>query len=323
MRIILCFLAIAIVTTGFNAYKTSQSDNVLDRHVHLMSPKLIAYWKKAGVPFSREEKFYSDIETVSQTLGTNRFYAISMAHTWNHPEFGKIKNERAMVAEENDFILDSAKSFGKRVRPFCSVNPIRDFALAEVKRCKKNGAFGIKFHHNANQIYLTEPEHVKKIFPVWEYAARKKLRILLHFDNSHPKFGARDIGIFYAQILAKIRPAKIQIAHLGTSGGFSDKTIRVMNAFRNEMARASFHNKKHRILFDLSAVALDKNSQGVQKLTPDQFEALAAILRRTGLEHFAFGTDYPLYSAIEYRKILREKVGLTKKEMSRILRNKF
>ena len=323
MRIILCFLAIIVLIVVAGAGEFVPAEKLLDRHVHLMSPDLIAYWKKAGVPFSKDEKFYSDIETVADSLGTRRFYAVSMAHTWNHPEFGKVENEAEMVAKENDFVIASAKKLGKSVKAFCSVNPMRSYALDEVKRCQELGVFGIKFHHNANQIYLTEPEHVRKVFPVWEFAAKKKLRILVHFDNSHPKFGARDIGIFFNEVLAKINPAKIQVAHMGTSGGFSDKTMRVVDAFRNEFARATFHNRKHRIVFDLSAVALDKNSQGVSKLSDEDFKKLADLIRSIGVDKFVFGTDYPLYAATDYRQILEQKVGLTKREIRVILKNRF
>ncbi|HMS08899.1 MAG TPA: hypothetical protein PKE66_05415, partial [Pyrinomonadaceae bacterium] len=80
--------------------------------------------------------------------------------------------------------------------------------------------------------------------------------------------------------------------------------------------------RKHKIKFDISAVALDKDSEGVRKLTDDEFAVLARYIRRLGLKRIAFGTDYPLYTPAEYQAILRNRVGLSDKELEILLKTK-
>ncbi len=293
-----------------------------DNHVHQMSPALIEYFKDVGIPFSKPDSAYSDIHEISKRLGTNRMKIVSMAYLWGHPEFGAVEDEYEKVKAENDYILENNKLSDLKIFSFCGVNPLKDYALKEIERCRDNNAFGIKLHFNANQIYLTEPEHVKKLKPIFEYAAKNRMPMLVHFDNGHAKTGSRDVRILFDEILSEIKPVELQIAHFGTSGGFSRKTKNIIDAFLDEFERAGKKNSKHRITFDISAVALDKDSEGVSKLNDEEFAELAVYIRKLGLERVAFATDYPLYSANEYLQILEKRVGLTPVEikiMGRVL----
>ncbi len=288
---------------------------VFDNHVHIMSPALIKYFKDVGIPFSKPDNAYSDIHEISERLGTNRMKLVSMAYLWGHPEFGPVENEYEMVKAENDYVLENNRLSMFQIWTYCGINPLKDYALAEMKRCRKENAFGIKLHFNANQIYLTEPEHVRKLKPVFEYAAKKKMPMLIHFDNSHPKTGARDVKILFEQVLADIKKIDIQIAHFGTSGGFNEKTKIIIDAFLAEIEAAKKQKKKYSITFDMSAVALDKDSEGVPKLTDEEFKELAVYVRKIGLNRIAFGTDYPLYSTREYLEILKNRIGLSELEL--------
>ncbi len=295
---------------------------IYDHHVHLMSPRLIKYFKDVGIPFSKPDADYSELDAVIRRLGTDRLTLVSMAYLYGHPEFGKVENEYETVRAENDYVFEAKKRSPESIRAFCGINPLKDYALKELERCHQTlKADGIKLHSNANQLYLTEPAHLEKIKPVYAYAAENDLPILLHFDNSHRKFGEPDIKLFADEILAKIKPAKIQIAHFGTSGGFNEKTKRVIDAFIKQFDENP-QIKKHKIYFDISAVALDKDSEGVSKLTDEEFAELAVYARKLGFDKIIFGTDYPLYSAEEYLKILKTKVKLTDAEIEKMLKDK-
>ncbi len=314
-------------TAVYNAFKKfynkkvfGKAKQVYDHHVHLMSPRLIKYFKDVGIPFSRPDAAYSDIDTIIKKSKTNQMTLISMAYLFGHPEFGKLENEYETVKAENDYVLKAREKSPKNIKAFCGVNPLKDYALDEVKRCRKLKIDGIKIHSNANQLYLTEPAHLAKIKPIYKYAAENNLPILLHFDNSHPKFGEPDIKLFVDKILTDINPATFHIAHFGTSGGFNAKTKRVIDAFIKQF-ETNPNIKKHEIMFDISAVALDKNSEGVPKLTDEQFAELAVYARKIGFDKIVFGTDYPLYSAEEYLNILKTRVKLTDKEIEMILKN--
>jgi predicted TIM-barrel fold metal-dependent hydrolase len=319
---ILPLIALAVPQKFVQNNSFGSGDEIYDHHVHIMSPRLIKVFKDIGIPFSNPEEFYSDFDTIIKRLGTNRLTLASMAYIYGSSEFGKFENEYELVKAENDFVINIRDRSPKTVRAFCGVNPLKSYALAEVKRCRKSlKADGLKIHSNANQLYLTEPEHLRKIKSVYQYAADNKMPVLLHFDNSHPKFGEPDIKLFAEEILADLKPLKIQIAHFGTSGGFNAKTKSVIDAFIKQF-ETNPKIKKHRIVFDISAVALDKDSDGVKKLTDAEFAELAVYARKIGFDKIIFGTDYPLYTATEYLKILKERLKLTDAEVSEILKEK-
>lgn len=314
------------VYKAFQSFKLNDANKkigkIFDHHVHLMSPYLIKYFKDVGIPFSRPDAAYSDIDTIIENSKTNQMNLISMAYLYGHPEFGKIENEYETVKAENDFVIKARERSPKNIKAFCGINPLKNYALEEVKRCHKTlKADGLKIHSNANQLYLTEPEHLAKIKPIYEYAAENNLPILLHFDNSHPKFGEPDIKLFGEEVLAKIKPATFYIAHFGTSGGFNAKTKRVIDAFI-KLYETNPKVRKHKIMFDISAVALDKDSDGVSKLTDAEFAELAIYARKLGFENIVFGTDYPLYTANEYLNILKTRLKLTDSEVEEMLKDK-
>lgn len=294
---------------------------VHDSHVHLMSPGLIADWKALGIPFSKPENFYSDIDTILKHNQAESIDLIGMGYVYENPDFYQGEDRYERLKKENDYLLATAQKHPDRIRPFFTVDPLKEYALDEFKRCV--GAYpgsGLKLHFNASQVYLTEPAHLVKVKLLFSQAAEKKTPILLHFDNSHPKFGEPDIKLFVDSILQDLPALSITIAHFGTSGGFNQKTKRVLEAFIDQYKKERIPSR-HQLFFDISAVALDKDSDGVPKLTKAGFEELSSYIRQLGVEKIIFGTDYPLYRSDEYLAILKNKVGLTEEELDVIMKN--
>lgn len=312
--VLLCVTAVSVAANPMRA--------LTDGHVHILSPELIKIWKGLGIPFSRPDEYYSDIDVILRNTAVRRIDLISMAHVFSSAEFGGFKNERELVERENAYVAAARDKHPKKVRAFCSIDPLREYALPELERCRTQLKMdGIKLHHNANQVYLTVPEHLERVKKVFEFAAENKMRILMHFDNSHRRFGKPDIDLLFGSILKELRPVELRIAHFGTSGGFSQRTRAFLNAFIEKLD-AEPGLRKHKITFDISAVALDKDSEGIRKLTDEEFAVLARYIRRLGLKRIAFGTDYPLYTPAEYEAILRTRVGLSDKELEILLKTK-
>ncbi len=296
--------------------------NATDAHVHILSPELIKIWKGLGIPFSRPDAYYSDIDVILKNTAVKRIDLISMAHVFSSEEFGGFKNERELVQKENDYVAEARNKHPKKIKAFCSVDPLRDYALNELERCRTRLKMdGVKLHHNANQVYLTVPAHLAKVKQVFEFAAKHKMPILLHFDNSHRRFGKPDVDLLAASILNDLKPVKLRIAHFGTSGGFNPRTKGFLDAFLDQLA-TNTKLKKHKITFDISAVGLDKDSEGVRKLTDTEWTELAAYVRKIGFERITFATDYPLYTPKEYAEILQTQLKLSPAEMRPLLRPK-
>ena len=331
-NLILIFITFQFLTACVNKQskslefdqETTDSISVInDRHVHIMSPQLIELWKKMGIPFSKPDNYYSNIDTIIKSSGAFNIYLISMAYVYASGEFGGgTGNITEKIRLENDYLAQVKSKFPERIKAYYGVDPLQEDALDEIKRCHKELKLdGIKLHFNASQVYLTENEHLAIIKEVFEYASSNQIPILLHFDNGHPKFGKTDVEILADSVLGQLTYVNLQIAHFGTSGGFNEKTKTVLNSFI-DLFEKNHPIAKHRIVFDISAVGLDKEADGVSKLTENQFQELSDYCRKLGFEKIVFGTDYPLYNSVEYLDVLKAKLKLTNKELIELLKEK-
>ncbi len=294
-----------------------------DHHVHIMSPQLISLWKNMGIPFSKEDCYYADIDTILNATKAQSVSLISMAYVYSSEEFGDgAENVEEKIRSENDYLAYAKLKHPNTINAFYGIDPLQESALSEIERChKKLKLDGIKLHNNASQVYLTVPEHLKKVKAVFRYASDNKIPILMHFDNSHRKFGRTDVKILSDSVLAELKYVNLQIAHFGTSGGFNQKTKEVLDAFI-ELFKSNHPISKHTITFDISAVCLDKDAEGVTKLTDKDFVELAEYSRKLGFDRIAFGTDYPLYRSDEYLNLLMMKLKLTEDEVTNLMKEK-
>ena len=71
--------------------------------------------------------------------------------------------------------------FPDRLVAFCSFNPLADYALDELDRCKASGRFtGVKLHFGTSEVDLRNPDHVKKVRAVVQAANRSRMPIVVH-----------------------------------------------------------------------------------------------------------------------------------------------
>lgn len=317
-------LLASCANSGSNNTTTQESIKMLhDKHVHIMSPQLITLWKKMGIPFSKTDSYYSDIDTIFNATKAKSVLLISMAYVYSSEEFGgKSENVEEKVRDENDYLALVKLKHPNKIKAYYGIDPLQELALTEIERCHNELKLdGIKLHCNASQVYLTEPVHLRKIKTVFEYASINRIPILMHFDNSHPKFGKTDVKILADSVLAGLEYVNLQIAHFGTSGGFNHKTKDVIDTFI-ELFQSNHPISKHKITFDISAVCLDKDAEGVSKLTNKDFDELAAYSRKLGFDRIVFGTDYPLYRSDEYLNVLIMKLKLTEDEVTILMEDK-
>ncbi len=290
-----------------------------DSHVHIMSPFLIKRWKDMGIPFSHEVDYYSNIDNILTNVGAQKIDLIGMAYIYGNPVFYSGKDGYEQVIKENNYLLKAAQKYPHRIRPFYGIDPLRDYAAEEIQRCLDLSAnAGIKFHFNTSQIFLTDQEHSNKVKSIFNLVAANKRPVLLHYDNSDYLFGAPDVNILVDSILHDLPAIHITFAHFGAAGPFSDKTKKVLDAFINHFQKNNIP-QRHTLQFDISAVALDKDSDGIPPLEDHEYLELKGYIEKLGIERIIFGTDYPLYTGNEYLDVLRNKLKLDDDELEIIL----
>jgi predicted TIM-barrel fold metal-dependent hydrolase len=106
---------------------------IIDYHQHLYSPE-------AGARSSPGPKGIDARFLVAQldAAGIERAVVFSVAYSFSNPNKPPVPNEYAHVMAENDWTSAQVAKYPDRLLGFCSVNPIRPYAVNEIARCAKD-----------------------------------------------------------------------------------------------------------------------------------------------------------------------------------------
>jgi len=304
---------------GVSSLARDSSVRVFDHHVHVLTPRLVEKWKALGVPFSKPDYAYSDIDSIMNLNRADGMFLVSMAYLYATPDFSD-SLERRNVREENDYVVQLAARHPEKLFAFCGVNPLRPYAVDELRRCRAAGATGLKLHFASSDVSLSDPAHLARVREIVSAAAGLGMPVLLHLDNQRESFGAEDARVLIDSVILPTPDLEIFLAHCGTSGGYTYKTRMIIGLFTDSLA-SNPALAAHRIWFDISAVGLTEPAEQVPPLTPEDFADLSGQLTRLGLDRVVFGTDYPVFNTTAYLSTLEENTTLTREELAGIAWN--
>jgi predicted TIM-barrel fold metal-dependent hydrolase len=195
---------------------------------------------------------------------------------------GQIEATRA----QNDAVIAAAKKSGGRFYPVASVHPLDGAAaLAELDRLAAAGVKVIKLHPNTQNFDVADPA----VASVVKRCAERHLIVL--FDSYKP-WDLSEMGKFV--LLAATHPrARIVLAHMG------------LTSFREALTFAQIRKLDiaPKVYFDLSAIAVTYADSPVQ---PE----LVWTMRKIGIDHFLFGSDWPVDTPAVAEAAVR-RLGLT------------
>ena len=173
--------------------------------------------------------------------------------------------------------------FPDRLVAFCSFNPLRDYALSELDRCKNSGHFsGLKLHFGTSEVDLRNPDHVKKVRAVVQAANRSRMPIVVHV-RADANYGRIEAEIMLNEIIPAAPDVPFQIAHLWGGEGYSDSALGV---YADAVAKGD--PRTTRLYFDLAEVALAAGN------SPETLQSIAARIREIGLKRILYGSDGPV-----------------------------
>jgi hypothetical protein len=118
---------------------------------------------------------------------------------------------------------------------FCSVNPVRPYAVNEIARCAKdpNLHTGLKLHFGNSDVDVDNPEHLAQVRRVSRAANEQRMAIAVHTHaniDHHRPYGAKEARVFLEQLLPEAPDVTVQIAHL--AGGGATMTRQSMKPFQ-------------------------------------------------------------------------------------------
>lgn len=230
---------------------------------------------------------------------------VSDAYYFGAGEKEPVPDEQNLARDENDWTAEQVGKFSSRLVGFCSVNPLRDYALEELERCATSKKFtGLKLHLNAAQLNFQNPVEVGKVRRVMESANKFRLPMIIHVRSSN-EYGREHAEIFLRQLVAVAPDVPIQIAHLWGGESFSASALEV---YAEAVAKNDPVTKN--LYFDISGAWAYGKTQ--------EMPAIVAGIRRIGLKRILYASDAPPPEAWQ---AFRQKVPLTEAEFRQIADN--
>lgn len=194
--------------------------------------------------------------------------------------FTPAPNKVAAVRLENDWAAAQVARFPDRLSLACGVNPLEDYALAELRRCVevlRANAVKMNVSGGGDNMDFGDAADVGKLRTFFAAADRLRMPIVIHL-GSKGGFGRKEARLFLDQIMSAAPNIPVQIAHL-SSGLQQPEALRELAE-----ARAANSPLAANLYFDLSVGSF-------ADLPVQQGNFLADMIRKIGLEHVLYASD--------------------------------
>jgi uncharacterized protein len=215
--------------------------------------------------------------------GIQRAVVLSTAFWLANPRRKPDPAEQMKVREANDWVIAQSGLYPERLVPFCSVNPLSDYALAELRRCAAiPRVSGMKLHFANGQVDLKKPEHLARVQEFFRAANAAKLAIVVHLWPRGAE-GPDYSQIFIEQVMSQAPEIPVQIAHMasGAPAVFESTLAVFADALQSADRRVS------NLYVDVTEIITEDTPQAL-------VDALTKRMRQIGLNRILFGSDTPL-----------------------------
>lgn len=208
-----------------------------------------------------------------------RAVVMSVAYLLESPLLPSRQDAAARLREENDWTAAQVALHPARLVGFCGINPLAEQALAEMRRCKGLGLFGLKLHFGNSMVDVENQDHLERIKQVFSAANQLGMPVAAHLWSGAKAYGRRDAEIFLTEVLPKAPDVVVQVMHMAGGGpGWTDEALEVLaNAVQAKDPRTE------KLYFDVATVA--------DLQTPAQLNLLAKRIRQIGPRRVLYGSD--------------------------------
>jgi predicted TIM-barrel fold metal-dependent hydrolase len=258
------------------------SQPLVDHHQHFFGPDVMML--APGV----EPITATELVVLLDSARIRRGVVLSVAYQFGNPNRPPVENEYAQVKAENDFTSRQVARSGGRLLGFCSVNPLKAYALEEIARCASDRQlhFGLKLHFGNSDVDLSNPQHLEQLRNVFGQANRFGMAVAVHMRSSVTRkrsYGANEARIFLSELLPAAPDVPVQIAHLAGAGGYDDPLVdQALAVFVSAIAAGD--PRMARVYFDVSGVV--GLGDWVSKV-----KLIATRIREIGIERILYGSD--------------------------------
>ena len=273
----------------------------VDFNIHMQSLRQNQRWRAmlvekghqeflAQIP--NQESGAASINSLLLAAAVDKAVVLSMASAWGAGTMIAPDQVQALMLAENDFVAAECAKFPDRLIPFFSVNPLLAWTQSEIIRCIDELQMqGMTMNFKDSEVSLKNPAHLQKVQAVLAYADVRRLRVILEFGNGHPDFGPADANILIQNILFLHPNLKLQIAHLGSDGGYNDRKAAVFDAFIAAYLDQPAQSRAE-LFFDMSGVVLTEAKRGTPATDKLLFPRISAQIQAWGADNIRWGSDY-------------------------------
>jgi predicted TIM-barrel fold metal-dependent hydrolase len=250
----------------------------IDHHQHLLNAEMVA---PGQAPIDARA-----LVGMLDAAGIQRAVVLSNAYRYGNPGEPPRPDEYARVMAENDWTAREAARYPKRLVALCSFNPLKDYAIDELKRCARDKRFGrgIKLQFGVSDVDLDEPVEVMMLRRVFRVANANGMAIVVHMRTRRARhFGTAQALRFLDEVLAAAPDVPVQIAHFCGGGAADDPAAdQVLAVLTAAIARQD--PRVRNLYFDL-ALVMDA------AMDPARRAVLAQRIRDIGVNRILYGTD--------------------------------
>ena len=273
----------AAAVAGVAAFAQAPQGPRADHHQHLFGPAIVA---RATTPMETVDA--ARLITLLDEAGIRQAAVLSLAYMYGNPNRPPVEREYDAVKAENDWTSAQVAKFPDRLVAFCSVNPLRPYALEEIARCARDPQLkrGLKLHFGNSDVNLTNPADAARLREVFALANRQRMAIVVHARTTISKqrpYGAEHARVFLDTLLPAAPDVPVQIAHLAGSGGYDEAGLDdAVGVFVDAIAAKD--PRVARLWFDVSGIA------GIGKW-PTPAARVAERIRQIGVHRVLWGAD--------------------------------
>lgn len=252
---------------------------VADHHQYIYSPAAAAFLSSNT---ELEPVSAHDLIEQLDAAGIERAAVLSVAWIYGRPAVLP-DDEYARVRAENDWAARQAGEYPRRLVALCSVDPLKDYALAELARCAASPEFGraIKLHPAARS-RLDDASQLARVQRVFRAANARGLAIVLQLRGTSAE-GAR---LLIDQLLPFAPDVPVQVAYaaLPAVGGAGEAATPL--AALAVLAEAAARQDPR-----MRQVWLDAASFARPGLSPADARRLVQRLRQVGMGRVLYGSE--------------------------------
>ncbi len=285
-----------------------------DHHTHLFSPASADRISRHPEADRFDPRNADDLVRVLDRNDTGAALVLSLAYFFGMPDLGD--PDPAALSQENDWTAREVAEHPDRLAACCSVNPLLPDAIAEIERCAATGSFvGLKLHLANSDVDLRDPAHLTALGDVFECANTNGLVIVVHMRTRRPDYGEPDVTNFLDQLVDRAPDVAIQVAHAAGWGGYDEANDAAFAHFAHRLGMEPV--RRRHLYFDLAVAPLALTSPPPTDPEP-KFVALVEHVRTIGIDHFLFGTDWPVVEPQLYTLDLCRRVPLDPNEVDHL-----